>query len=99
MGADIIAGGTPALLHGLFNIRDAGSLVLQHQRHAAVVYLGVYFSAVGMDDHIDLSLVHRDGDPTHDIGGITQLPQHALQVPAGFPGVDKIVPRDVVVIL
>ena len=52
-----------------------------------------------MDDHIDLSLVHRDGDPTHDIGGITQLPQHALQVPAGFPGVDKIVPGDVVVIL
>ena len=95
MGADLIAGGAPALLHGLFNIRDAGSLVLQHQRHAAVVYLGVDFSAVGMDDHIDLSLVHRDGD----IGGITQLPQHALQVPAGFPGVDKIVPRDVVVIL
>lgn len=67
LGPDLIAGGAPALLHGLFHIGDAGTLIPQDNGDAVIIDLGIDLAAIGVDDHIDFALVHRDGDPADGI--------------------------------
>ena len=99
LGPDLIAGGAPALLHGLFHIGDAGTLIPQDNGDAVIIDLGIDLAAIGVDDHIDFALVHRDGDPADGIAGVAQLAQHALEVAAGFPSMDKVIAGDDVMIL
>ena len=72
-GTDIVGSGGISLLHCELHVGDSRPVVVQTDLNAVLVHRNVGRAAAGMNDHIDLTLIHRNGNLTNGLGRNSQL--------------------------
>ena len=85
-GANAVRGGGESLLHRLLDVGDAGALVREDDLDVLLGHDDVGGPAVGMDHHVDLALVHGDGDAADDVGRQAELAQVLLDLRGRLAG-------------
>ena len=88
---DVLGRRGPARLHGELHVGDARAMVGENDLDGVRRDRRGYVTAAGVDDHVDLCLVRRDGDAADHGRSKAELLQHGFDMPGGFSGTGKIV--------